>query len=62
LSNTRVLGHKLGTFRDQDLLDAISQALGRDRAAREQRAGLVALRERYAQLTLREREVMGLWS
>ena len=27
-------------FRDQDLLDAISQALDRDHAAREQRAGL----------------------
>jgi FixJ family two-component response regulator len=47
-------------FRDQDLLDAISQALDRDRAAREQRAGLAELRERYEQLTPREREVMGL--
>src|SRR5437764_10930937 len=46
--------------RDQDLLDAISQALDRDRAAREQRAGLAEVRERYAQLTPREREVMGL--
>src|SRR5919108_5230336 len=46
-------------FRDQDLLDAISQALERDRAAREQRAGLARLRERYARLTPREREVMG---
>jgi FixJ family two-component response regulator len=26
-------------FRDQDLLDAIQQALDRDRSAREQRAG-----------------------
>jgi len=46
--------------RDQDLLDAISQALDRDRAAREQRAGLAEVRERYAQLTPREREVRGL--
>ena len=47
-------------FRDQDLLDAIAQALDRDRAAREQRAGLAELRERYETLTPREREVMGL--
>ena len=47
-------------FRDQDLLDAIVQALERDRAARAQRAGLAELHERYAQLTPREREVMGL--
>jgi FixJ family two-component response regulator len=47
-------------FRDQDLLDAIAQALERDRAARAQRAGLVKWHERYAQLTPREREVMGL--
>jgi FixJ family two-component response regulator len=47
-------------FRDQDLLDAIAQALEQDRAARAQRAGLAELRERYEQLTPREREVMGL--
>jgi FixJ family two-component response regulator len=47
-------------FRDQDLLDAIEQALARDRAARRQRAELAALRQRYATLTAREREVMGL--
>jgi FixJ family two-component response regulator len=45
-------------FRDQDLLDAIGQAIERDRAARRQRAEVVALRERYAQLTPRERDVM----
>lgn len=44
---------------DQDLLDAISQALDWDRVAREQRAGLAELRERYERLTPREREVMG---
>jgi FixJ family two-component response regulator len=47
-------------FRDQDLLDAIQQALQRDRAAREQQAEIHELRERYRALTAREREVMTL--
>jgi len=47
-------------FRDQDLLDAIQQALQRDRAAREQQAEISALHERYEALTAREREVMAL--
>ena len=47
-------------FRDQDLLDAIAQALERDRAARRQRADMTALRQRYDTLTAREREVMQL--
>ena len=47
-------------FRDQDLLDAIQQALQRDRAAREQQAEVHELRGRYQALTAREREVMGL--
>jgi FixJ family two-component response regulator len=47
-------------FRDQDLLDAIQQALQRDSAAREQQAEIDALRERYEALTAREREVMAL--
>jgi len=47
-------------FRDQDLLDAIYQALQRDRAAREQQAGIHDLQERYHALTAREREVMTL--
>ena len=47
-------------FRDQDLLDAIQQALQRDRAAREQQAEINALHERYEALTVREREVMAL--
>ena len=45
-------------FRDQDLLDAIGQAIERDRAARRQRAELAILGRRYAQLTPRERDVM----
>jgi FixJ family two-component response regulator len=47
-------------FRDQDLLDAIQQALQRDRAAREQQAEVHELHGRYQALTAREREVMGL--
>ena len=46
-------------FRDQDLLDAIQQALQRDRVARELRAEILDLHERYRALTAREREVMG---
>ena len=47
-------------FRDQDLLDAIQQALQRDREAREQQAEITALHERYETLTAREQEVMPL--
>jgi FixJ family two-component response regulator len=47
-------------FRDQELLDAIQQALERDRTAREQRAKIEELRRRYRSLTPREREVMPL--
>jgi FixJ family two-component response regulator len=47
-------------FRDQDLLDAIHQALQRDRAAREQQDEVHELHKRYLSLTARERAVMGL--
>jgi FixJ family two-component response regulator len=47
-------------FRDQDLLDAIQQALERDRVARENRRGVADLQKRYDALTPREREVMSL--
>src|SRR5882757_7967057 len=47
-------------FRDQDLLDAIYQALDRDRVLRQQQSELGELRKRYESLTTREREVMGL--
>src|ERR1700736_1546532 len=47
-------------FRDQDLLDAIYQALDRDRLTRQQHGELAELRNRYESLTAREREVMGL--
>ena len=46
-------------FRDQDLLDAIQQALQRDRVAQEHEAGVRELYARYQGLTAREREVMG---
>ena len=46
-------------FRDQDLLDAIHQALECDRKAREHRADIGELRRRSELLTRREREVMG---
>jgi FixJ family two-component response regulator len=47
-------------FRDQDLLDAVQQALECDRVDRRQRAELAALRQRYDVLTPRERDVMHL--
>ena len=47
-------------FRDQDLLDAIHQALDRDRVTRQQQSELAELRKGYEALTAREREVMGL--
>ena len=47
-------------FRDQDLLDAIQQALERDRLVRSQRADNAELLNRYHSLTPRETEVFGL--
>jgi FixJ family two-component response regulator len=47
-------------FRDQDLLDAINQALERDQIAREKQSKLAGLKKRYGTLTAREREVMAL--
>src|ERR1700750_2209221 len=47
-------------FRDQDLLDAIQQALERDRVARAQRTEMAELRARFDALTPRERDVFGL--
>jgi len=45
-------------FADRDLLDAIQQAIKRDRAARQQQAEMRELQGRYKSLTPREREVM----
>ena len=47
-------------FRDQELLDAIQQAIQRDRKIRRQLAELAELRGRHESLTPREREVMKL--
>jgi FixJ family two-component response regulator len=47
-------------FRDQDLIDAIQQALKSNAEARQQQSQLAQLQERYAKLTVREREVMRL--
>jgi FixJ family two-component response regulator len=45
-------------FRDQDLLDAVNQALDRDRIRRADEQESAGLRERFDSLTSREREVM----
>jgi len=47
-------------FHDQDLLNAVQQALERDRARRQQQEEVADLRRRYDGLTPREREVMQL--
>jgi FixJ family two-component response regulator len=47
-------------FRDQDLLDAIQQALQRDRAERDWQAEIHDLQERHGTLTAREQQVMAL--
>lgn len=47
-------------FKDDDLLDAIQQALERDRNLRKQHGELAELRKRYEALSPREREVMRL--
>jgi FixJ family two-component response regulator len=47
-------------FRDQDLLDAVHQALDRDQIRIQQQSGLVTLRGHYGLLTVREREVMDM--
>jgi FixJ family two-component response regulator len=47
-------------FRDQDLLDAIQDALQRAGEMRQEQHEIQELKERYQTLTVREREVMGL--
>jgi FixJ family two-component response regulator len=47
-------------FQDHELLQAIEQAIAHHRLCCAQRAELAALRQRYATLTAREREVMAL--
>ena len=62
---TSVRGMKAGAveflikpFSDQDLLDAIQQAIKRDQSARQQHAEMQELCGRYQSLTPRERQVM----
>jgi FixJ family two-component response regulator len=47
-------------FEDRDLLNAIHQALDRDRVRRRQQSDSAGLRKCYQALSAREREVMGL--
>jgi FixJ family two-component response regulator len=47
-------------FRDQDLIDAIQQALKKSVEMRQEQNETAQLQERYAKLTVREREVMRL--
>ncbi len=46
-------------FRDQDMLDAVTMALERDRQRRENESAASDLRQRFESLTPREKEVMG---
>jgi FixJ family two-component response regulator len=47
-------------YRDQDLLDAIQQALERDYSRRQRQNELVEVQKRYEMLTPRQRQVMEL--
>ena len=47
-------------FRDQDMLDAVTAAIERDRNSRDEARILSDLQARFATLTAREREVMAL--
>lgn len=47
-------------FREQELLDAVGQAIERDRKRRRLESEIAELRSRYKKLTPREREVMQL--
>jgi FixJ family two-component response regulator len=47
-------------FRDQDMIDAVTAALGRDRERRAGNNAAVDIRNRYASLSPREQQVMAL--
>lgn len=47
-------------FRGQTLLEAVQGAIARDRAARQERAGIAELRRCFDTLSPREREVLGM--
>ncbi|SFC46257.1 Two-component response regulator, FixJ family, consists of REC and HTH domains [Bosea sp. CRIB-10] len=48
----------LKPFREQDLLDAVRVAIEKDEARRRDEAALAELKERFATLTVREKEVL----
>lgn len=47
-------------FRDQDMLDAVSQAIARDRKRRESDKAVFELKNLFQSLSAREREIMSL--
>jgi FixJ family two-component response regulator len=47
-------------FRDQDMLDAVAAAIGKDRSQRDLGRNAALLRTRFASLSPRERQVMAL--
>jgi FixJ family two-component response regulator len=47
-------------FRDQDMLDAVAEAMVQDRRRRDSEKAVAAPRERFATLTPRERDIMAL--
>ncbi len=47
-------------FSDQQLIDAVNEAIARDTEDRRERAGIAVIRERVESLTPREREVLPL--
>ena len=47
-------------FRDQDMLDAVTAALEKDRQRRQKDGALSGVRERFARLSPREKEIMTL--
>src|SRR5260370_30294987 len=47
-------------LRDQDMIDAVTAAIERDRERRAAESAAAEIRERYASLSLREQQGMGL--
>jgi len=47
-------------FRDEDLLNAIREALDRETASRERRAEILGIRSRYTRLTPRQSQILGM--
>ncbi|SON54009.1 Transcriptional regulatory protein FixJ [Hartmannibacter diazotrophicus] len=47
-------------FRDQDILDAVREAVAKDVAARNADKAVVEIRDRYAHLSAREKQIMAM--